>query len=335
MPIRSNVLETEARTRPRVVAEAEVPTPEVVDLPLRVLKASPSLRAAGLDAAHITTLAELAPSWPPIVVRRADHSVIDGQHRIAAAARLGLTTLPAVMFDGTADDAYVEFVRCNVGHGLPLSLDERRAAVARILRTHPERSDRSIAALCGVSPKTVARVRDERAVHQASRRPPAAIKGRVGRDGRVRPVDPEAVRTRIAEELARRPEASLRAIAQVVGASPETVRSVKNKLRTGDSVASRRVTVDRVPEATVLGLLSRKQRCERPWQDDRALAARDGGARFVEWFDATAVDSVDGWEHAGVVPLSRVYEVADEARRRAAFWLRFAETLEGQVRRRA
>jgi ParB-like chromosome segregation protein Spo0J len=335
VPVRSKVLQTEPRAsgRPRVVPERT--GPEVVDLPLAALPASPSLRAGGLDRAHIATLAELAPSWPPIVVRRADHSVIDGQHRIAAAARLGLTTLPAVLFDGTADDAYVEFVRCNVGHGLPLSLDERRAAVSRILRTHPERSDRSIAELCGVSPKTVARVRDEREASAASRRRPTPITGRVGRDGRVRPVDPEAVRTRIAEELARRPEASLRAIAQVVGASPETVRSVKNKLRSGHSVATRPVHADPAPEATILGLLSRKQRCARPWQDDRALADRDGGAQFVQWFDATAVESADGWEHVGVVPLSRVYEVADEARRRAAFWLGFAETLEGQVRRRA
>jgi hypothetical protein len=37
----------------------------------------------------------------------------------------------------------------------------------------------------------------------------------------------------------------------------------------------------------------------------------------------------------GAVPLSRVYEIADEARRRAGFWSRFAEALEGQVRRRA
>ncbi len=55
----------------------------------------------------------------------------------------------------------------------------------------------------------------------------------------------------------------------------------------------------------------------------------------MQGFDATAVDSVDRWKHVGVVPLSRVYEVADEARRRAAFWLGFAETLEGRVRRRA
>ena len=83
-------------------------------------------------------------------------------------------------------------------------------------------------------------------------------------------------------------------------------------------------------------MLSRKQRCARPWQEDRALADRDGGAQFVQGFDATAVDSADRCgTTSGVVPLSRVYEVADEARRRAAFWLGFAETLEGRVRRRA
>ena len=304
-------------------------------MPLRALAASPSLRAGGLDASHVETLAELGPSWPPIIVRRADHTVIDGHHRIAAAGRLGLRVLPAVLFDGSADDAYVEFVRCNVGHGLPLSLDERRAAVRRILRTHAERSDRSIADLCGVSPKTVARVRDERAARTESLRRPVEITGRVGRDGRVRPVDAAAVRARIAGELARQPDASLRAIAQVVGASPETVRSVKNKLRAGAPEAERRTAAEPEPDAVVLGLLSRKQRCARPWQEDRALATREGGEQFVEWFDTTSVDAADGWDHLRVVPLSRVYEVADEARRRAAFWVGFAEALEGQVRRRA
>jgi ParB-like chromosome segregation protein Spo0J len=317
------------------VGRPEVGRPDVVDLAVAALASSPSLREGGLDASHVATLAELGPSWPPIVVRRADHTVIDGHHRIAAAARLGVRVLPAVLFDGSADDAYVEFVRCNVGHGLPLSLDERRAAVRRILRTHSDRSDRSIAELCGVSPKTVARVRDERAARGESDPQPAPGAGRVGRDGRVRPVDSAAVRTRIAEELVRQPDASLRAIAQIVGASPETVRSVKNKLRTGSLTPARGGAVDPEPEAVVLGLLSRRKRCERPWQEDRALAARDGGAQFVEWFDTTSVDPADGWDHVGVVPLSRIYEVADEARRRAAFWAGFAQALEGQVRRRA
>ena len=104
------------------------------ELPLDALEVGPSLRVEGLDPRHVATLAELDGSWPPIVVRREDRSVVDGQHRVAAARRLGLATLQVTWFDGSAEDAFVEFVRCNVGHGLPLGLEERRSAASRILR---------------------------------------------------------------------------------------------------------------------------------------------------------------------------------------------------------
>src|SRR5438477_11495760 len=132
-----------------------------VDLALSDLRPAPSRRANGLDPTHVALLADMPDRWPPIVVRRADSTVIDGQHRVSAARSLGLTHVRAVLFDGSSDDAYVEFVRCNVGHGLPLSLEERRAAVRHILCTHADRSDRGIAAVCGVSPKTVARLRED------------------------------------------------------------------------------------------------------------------------------------------------------------------------------
>jgi len=316
----------EAREPVRLRAVAS----EVVELKVSEIDRGPALRSTGLDPAHVATLAELVDTWPPIVVRRADHTVVDGQHRLAAAVKLGLRHVRAVFFDGSADDAYVEFVRCNVGHGLPLSIDERRAAVRRILATHAERSDRGIAELCGVSPKTVARMRDEQGAS------PSSCATRVGRDGRVRPLDPGVIRERIAAELELHPEASLRAVARVVGASPETVRSVRNRMRTGAPACSSLASVrDGDLDATILGLLPRAQRSGRPWQHDQALATSDGGEQFVAWFDATAVDGADRWEYLGVVPLSRTYEVADEARRRAAFWASFAETLEGQVRRRA
>jgi ParB-like chromosome segregation protein Spo0J len=310
--------------RPVVAGDAEVP--------LDALHVGPSLRIEGLDPRHVATLAELAGAWPPIVVRRDDHSVVDGQHRVAAARRLGLASLQVRWFDGSADDAFVEFVRCNVGHGLPLGLSERRSAASRILRSHPERSDRSVASVCGVSPKTVARLRGELA-RTAKRDDPAR---RVGRDGRVRPVDPAELRARITEELARRPEASLRSIAAAVGSSPENVRSVRGKLRAaegGRAVTPELTAVD--TEATVLGLLTRRARTGHRLHGDHAFAAREGGGEFVEWFDATAVESTDVWAHIGTVPRSRIYEVADEARRRAQFWTHFADSLEGQVRRRA
>jgi hypothetical protein len=310
--------------RPVVAGDAEVP--------LDALHVGPSLRVEGLDARHVATLAELDGAWPPIVVRREDRSVVDGQHRVAAARQLRLASLQVTWFDGSAEDAFVEFVRCNVGHGLPLGLGERRSAASRILRSHPERSDRSVASVCGVSPKTVARLRSELA-RTTEQEDPAR---RVGRDGRVRPVDPAELRARITEELARRPDASLRSIAAAVGSSPETVRSVRGKLRAaegGRSAGPEPTTID--TEATVLGLLSRRARTAHRLQGDRAFAAREGGCEFIQWFDATAVESADVWARIGTVPRSRIYEVADEARRRAHFWSHFADSLEGQLRQRA
>ena len=107
------------------------------------------MRAAGIDPRHVAALAEVAAHWPPIVVNRADSSVVDGHHRIAAARQLGLRELCVTWFDGSAEDAYLEFVRCNVGHGLPLTLAERRHAARQMLRSHAERSDRAIASVCG------------------------------------------------------------------------------------------------------------------------------------------------------------------------------------------
>ena len=85
----------------------------------------------------------------------------------------------------------------------------------------------------------------------------------------------------------------------------------------------------------VLAVLSGKRHRAAPLGRDRAFTDRDDGREFVDWFDATCVDDADLWQHASAVPRSRVYEIADEARRRAAVWARFAEHLEGQVCRRA
>ena len=305
---------------------------EVVEVATSSLHMGRSPRDRGIDHTHVALLAEVPESWPPIVVSRRDRAVIDGQHRVAAAKQLGLKRLRALYFDGSADDAYVEFVRRNVGHGLALTLDERRSAVSRILRTHADLSDRSIASVCGLSPKTVARLR--RGTDGASGTRTTRANKRVGRDGRQRPVDSSAARARIAEELERRPDASLRAIASTVGVSPETVRSMREKLRTGrERPADAARPPD--PEASVLAVLSRTRHRTAPLGRDRAFTDQEDGRRFVDWFEATCVDDADLWQHAAAVPRSRVYEIADEARRRAAVWARFAEQLEGQVCKRA
>jgi hypothetical protein len=159
--------------------------------------------------------------------------------------------------------------------------------------------------VCGVSPKTVARLRDE----LARSAPQLVPIRRVGRDGRARPIDPVELRARITEELERRPEASLRSIAAAVGSSPETVRSVRGKLKTVDrgSVNPELASVD--TEATVLGLLTRRAHTGHRLEGDQAFSTREGGCEFIEWFDSTAVEPADQWAHVGSVPRSRIYEV--------------------------
>ena len=303
----------------------------VVELSIDELQVGPSLRERGIDPTHVAALAEVPSEWPPIVVNRSDRSVVDGHHRVAAARQLGLRDLRAVWFDGSPDESYIEFVRHNVRHGLPLTLAERRLAARRILCIRPDRSDRGIAKVCSLSPRTVARLREE---IEAGRRANGSRngKGRVGRDGRVRPIDPAATRARIAEEIRRRPDASLRAIASTVGSSPETVRSVRKEMRADWTVAS---SGQGDAEATVVGLLSRRPPAGSPVRDDPAFTDRDGGQAFVDWFESTSVVEGHLWQYVEAVPLSRVYEIADEARRRAEFWTRFAVSIEGRVRRRA
>jgi hypothetical protein len=71
-----------------------------------------------------------------------------------------------------------------------------------------------------------------------------------------------------------------------------------------------------------------------PWQDDRALSSLDR-AGFLAWFRETSVDDADCWRYLSEVPLSRIYLVADEARRRANSWSTFAAALEDRVTKRA
>jgi hypothetical protein len=157
---------------------------------------------------------------------------------------------------------------------------------------------------------------------------------RVGRDGRARPVRAGAMRQQIADALEQDPNASLRTIATRLGVSPETVRSVRKELG-GHSRAVATAEAfslnDRDITAGYHTLLFHREQAT-PWREDNAFHATPEGESFVEWFEAKTV--APGLHHVDSVPLSRVYEIADEARRRAAFWTKFADTLELRTRRR-
>ena len=291
------------------------------EIDLDDLRFGPSRRAAGIDAAHVETLQELEGNWPPIVVAAADRTVVDGLHRVHAALALGLTRLPCVYFVGGEDEAYVEFVHRNTAHGLPLSLRDRESAAARLLRLRPEWSDRRIATVCGLAAGTVARVRRG---NSCSTDDVAQLTARVGRDGRRRPVDRGTVRARIADALKENPRASLRAVAALVGTSPATVRSVRSAM-----VRDAALDLAGVEEETWLPA----GREPEPWEPDAAVLSTEEGTEFAAWFTRTAVGD-DCWTHVAGVPVSRIYDVADEARRRAQYWSDFARALEARSSRR-
>jgi ParB-like chromosome segregation protein Spo0J len=308
---------------------------EVVELRISQLRVGEGVRTGGLDEQHVELLMESVDSWPPIIVWGDDLVVVDGSHRVEAARRLGRYTVMATRFLGSPEEAFIEAVRRNVNHGLPLSVSDRRRAARRVLARNPEWSDRRIASLCGLSDKTVGRLR------RMATGGIVSVDRRIGRDGKARPVQSGQVRERVRQALADNPDGSLRAIAAVAGASPETVRSVRASLLVGEggsdgAPAAKAAANHDLSTLTVLSVLSSFE-AEEPdlphhdWVSDLALNASDGGTRFVKWFSST--DVTEEWhDFVWSVPLGRVYEVVDEARRRAAAWTSFASLLESRAR---
>ena len=139
-------------------ASADVEWMTIAEL---VLSDSP--RSAGEDSEHTQTLAESksGAELPPIVVQRGTNRVIDGRHRVRAARLRGEEVIRGRFFDGDDASAFVLAVRLNVQHGLPLSLADRKTAARRILREQVAWSNRAIASVAGLSPKTVAALREE------------------------------------------------------------------------------------------------------------------------------------------------------------------------------
>jgi hypothetical protein len=85
-------------------------------------------------------------------------------------------------------------------------------------------------------------------------------------------------------------------------------------------------------DATILGLPT--DRGSRRLREDPAFASREDAECFAALFDATTIERATLIGHVESVPLSRIYEVADEARRRAELWREFADVLESRVHRR-
>jgi ParB-like chromosome segregation protein Spo0J len=195
---------------------------------------------------------------PPILVDRRSMRVIAGRHRLLAAVLMGHETVDVEFFDASRADAFLRAVRADAAHGFLSTPADRQEAAARIVRSHPQLSDRAIAEIAGLGAKAVAAIR-----HRAGDEPPGAG-ARVGRDGKTRPLDAREGRRRAAELLAESPHASIRQVAREAGVSPATVSDVRKRLERGDLPTTDRprktASADRVASAvpgSVLEELSR------------------------------------------------------------------------------
>ncbi len=163
------------------VPQPDPPSPRVTRVPIAALRTAPWYpRVAGLNEDHARSLAECDGELPPILVRRSMH-VIDGAHRVRAAQLRGRNDIDAIVVDDSESEAFIRSVTANSRHGLPLTLRDRKQAAARLLRICPDKSDRAIAELAGLSGKTVGALR--RSIDDLPQ-----LGARVGRDGRVRAI---------------------------------------------------------------------------------------------------------------------------------------------------
>ncbi|WP_051950774.1 ParB/RepB/Spo0J family partition protein [Actinacidiphila yeochonensis] len=313
---------------------------EFESAPLLISRLTPgdSPRISGLSDDHVRRLAEVEAALPPILVHRPTMRVIDGMHRLHAAALRGDAVIMATYFDGGEFEAFVQAVRSNNAHGLPLSCKERETAAKRILAARPNWSDRAIAEVTGLSAPTVAAVRG-RSTERFSQ-----SNSRVGRDGRVRPLDGAARRQKAVEIIRSHPGASLREIAKEAGISVGTAHNVRLKLREEEAAAeaTRLSGGGGDPQDGDFGHSAsralpppdspaddrRKQQVLHSLRRDPSLRMSRRGRFLLQWLGILSLgpDGLD--QFALSVPNHWLKITADLARESAATWKHLADELE-------
>jgi ParB-like chromosome segregation protein Spo0J len=310
-----------------------------VALSISCLLLDNSPRQGGEDDDHVAVLAESDAQLPPIIVHAQSMQVIDGSHRVRAAILRGEEKIEARMYHGTDDDAFVLAVQMNIAHGLPLTRADRTAAAVRIIGSHSQWSNRMIASATGLSAGTIGKLRRRSTVQNAQ------STTRVGRDGRIRPLDGTAGRARARELLTQKPAASIRAIALEAGVSPSTVHDVRRRILNGtDPVPQQRkapespahLPLDVYPSRGIVGdagtpaggvdtILTRLKA-------DPSLRFSDVGRSLIRWLDGYRVGMAGSNKIVDVVPDHCASSVAKLARGYARVWTEVAARLEQRSR---
>lgn len=316
-------------------------------IPLAWLEPADSPRLEGESVDHIKILSQSNTGFPPIIVQRSTMRVIDGMHRVSAARARGDSEIAAQFFEGDTANAFVLAVQANIAHGLPLSLGDRTKAAERIITSHPQWSDRVISSATGLSARSVSAVR--RRVSDVVAQPSV----RIGRDGRVRPINASFGRRLIGELLRQRPDASLREIARAAGVAPSTVLKVRKRIEAEEGrteteegrteteesrteteesragaprPASRPSPVPNPAPAPTPAVGPDSEAALRKLRKDPSLRLNEAGRTLLHWLSARPHG--EAGEHAvSCIPDYQVETVMQLAMMNARAWQRFAEQL--------
>ncbi|MEU9606544.1 ParB N-terminal domain-containing protein [Streptomyces sp. NPDC048057] len=314
-------------------------------VPVDQLTETRLVRVAGSSPDHVSALAQCLDDLPPILVHRPTMQVVDGVHRLRAAKLRGDATIGVRFVDGTEEDVFLLAVSANVTQGLPLTLADRTAAASRILASHPHLSDRLVASTAGLSTKTVA------AIRRCTTGEMPQLNARLGRDGKVRPLDASHGRTIASRAISNNPDLSLREIARIAGISVGTARDVRERMRRGEDPIPPRHRLSagpraesNTPEIKAPGNSTGGDngsggtpRAERgrfllSLRADPSLRFSEIGRVLLRLLDANTLDAAQWDRLAAAVPQRWSPVVADLAMDYAADWSALACRVRGQVR---
>jgi ParB-like chromosome segregation protein Spo0J len=102
----------------------------------------------------ISRYMESFDALPPVSIQEGTGVLVDGFHRVEAAARLGAEAIPVRMLDIPDEELHLYAGLANCGHGRALSRPERNRFIVRLVEQYEWPADK-VARSLGVSPSSV------------------------------------------------------------------------------------------------------------------------------------------------------------------------------------
>jgi hypothetical protein len=215
---------------------------------------------------------------------------------------------------------------------------DRTAAAVRIIESHPQWSNRMIAAATALSAGTIAGLR------QRSTAQDGQSINRVGKDGRVRPVNGSSGRLLAWELLQDNPTASIQEVAHRAGVSASTAYDVRKRLLAGDdpvpvSQRAALAAAGGVPDTArphSLAAVARMPPSRRAdpavlvaqLRKDPAFRYSNTGRNVIQWLDGCRRGVEECAQVVGRVPAHSIDSVVRIAQEYAMAWAEFATKLQ-------